>query len=101
MDARQAEDVRFIGQMGSWLRFWREHANLSQTELAHRCGLTRSTVARWESPANRNAPSLVNLIHIQQELGLPSIELLFGGPNSFPSRTSVEPPHGKNPKGKP
>jgi len=91
MAARQAEDVRFIGQIGSWLRYWRQRAKLSQKELAERCGLKRSTVARWEDPRNTNAPSLMNLIHIQRELGLYSIELLFGGPESFPSRKPTEP----------
>jgi transcriptional regulator with XRE-family HTH domain len=80
-----ADDVRFIGQLGTWLRFWRERAHLSQSELAQRCGLTRSTIARLESAGNKNAPSLMNLIHIQRALSIPSIELLLGGPTSFPS----------------
>ncbi len=41
------------------IRLWRESANLTQSDLAALCGVTKSAVSQWES--GRHSPSLVHL----------------------------------------
>lgn len=50
------------------LRRFRMAAHLSQTELARLCGVSRSTVIRWEDPRISWAPSLIHLQRMAAQL---------------------------------
>lgn len=46
------------------LRCWRREAGLKQTDVAQLCGVSRSTVMRWEDPGNDTSPGVVHLMRL-------------------------------------
>ncbi len=72
-----------MGQtLGKWLAYYR--GNMSVRELAEKASVSKSVINRLEKGRSGD-PSLGKVLRLQRALGLPSIEMLLGGPHAFPS----------------
>lgn len=62
------------------IRLWRHYAELSQTQLAQACGVSRSTVQRWEDERSESGPTVAQVISAAQAAGeKPADVLVFMG----------------------
>lgn len=63
------------------LRTWRRCAELSQTQLAEVCGVSRATVQRWEDERSASGPTVAQMVTAAQAVGDRPGEVLayFGG----------------------
>lgn len=59
------------------IKYFRHASNLTQDDLAVRIGVTRSTVAQWET--GRTEPRIGNLMRISLALGVTTTALIEGG----------------------
>lgn len=74
--------------VGVRIRNARQRANLTQTELAQRLDMTRSSVANFE--AGRQRVTLHTLLQIAEELKTPAAELLVEPAPSLEATSSNE-----------
>lgn len=51
------------------LRTWRRYAELSQTQLATVCGVSRATVQRWERADSESGPTVAQMVTAAQAVG--------------------------------
>lgn len=51
------------------LRTWRRYAELSQTQLAEVCGVSRATVQRWERADSDSGPTVAQMVTAAQAAG--------------------------------
>lgn len=63
------------------LRTWRRCAELSQTQLAEVCGVSRATVQRWEDERSASGPTVAQMMTAAQAVGDRAGDVLayFGG----------------------
>lgn len=59
--------------MKNYLYYFRRCANLSQTELALKSGLTQNTISSYET--GQYSPTLINALKLSRALGIPISEL--------------------------
>jgi transcriptional regulator with XRE-family HTH domain len=79
----QGAGVPNLGQtLGRWLAYYR--GDMSVRELAEKASVSKSVISRLEKGKSED-PSLGKVLRLQRALGLPSIEMLLGGPHAFPS----------------
>lgn len=64
-------------QIASRLKAAREKKGISQKTLADRCGWAQSRIGNYESGAR--AIGLDDAVIMAKELGIPAVELVFGG----------------------
>ncbi len=83
-----AERVR--GRPLPLLRRWRESKYLTQTELAERAGVTRSTVTRGESGLVVGFPSIR---HLAEALEISPDELVYSDPDAARGAPAEEGDH--------
>jgi transcriptional regulator with XRE-family HTH domain len=74
-----------VGDLGAWLRFLREQAGLSQTELAATVGTDRRNIRRWEVEGHDPGGSM--LMQILSALG---VELTPSPPAEMPRAVNAE-----------
>lgn len=72
--------------IGKSLKFHRENAGLTQTELAEKCGLSQQSISRWEN--NANAITAADCAKLAQFYGI-SIDYLIGYENEDGSKNEV------------
>lgn len=58
------------------LRVWRRYAELSQAQLAKVCGVSRSTVQRWEDERSEAGPTVAQMISAALSVGEKPAEVL-------------------------
>lgn len=51
------------------LRTWRRRAEISQTQLAEVCGVSRTTVQRWEDERSTSGPTVAQMVTAAQAVG--------------------------------
>lgn len=62
---------------GSW-RNWRRMQEISQARAARLCGVSRSTVQRWDDPGSKQLPDVAQLATLCEALRIkPDMALLF------------------------
>ena len=62
---------------GRW-RYWRRMQEISQARVARLCGVSRSTVARWDDPSSKQLPDVAQLVIVCEALRIkPDMALLF------------------------
>lgn len=62
---------------GRW-RYWRRMQEISQARVARLCGVSRSTVARWDDPSSKQLPDVAQLVTVCEALRIkPDMALLF------------------------
>lgn len=62
---------------GRW-RYWRRMQEISQTRVARLCGVSRSTVQRWDDPSSKQLPDVAQLATVCEALRIkPDMALLF------------------------
>lgn len=67
------------------LRTWRRYAELSQTQLAEACGVSRATVQRWERADSDSGPTVAQIVTAAQAAGDKPGEVLafMGGGGAY------------------
>lgn len=67
------------------LRTWRRYAELSQTQLAAACGVSRATVQRWERADSDSGPTVAQMVTAAQAAGEKPGEVLafMGGGGAY------------------
>lgn len=62
---------------GRW-RYWRRMQEISQRRVAQLCGVSRSTVQRWDDPSSQQLPDVAQLVTVCDALRIkPDMALLF------------------------
>jgi len=61
MDRKRAERIR-LKVKTRWRYLRRQVLGMSQTSTARICGVSRGTVARWESPESRMLPDVGSIL---------------------------------------
>lgn len=73
MDVQAARDLI----KGRW-RYWRRLQELSQARVARICGVSRSTVARWDDPSCGRLPDVAQVTLIANAIRVkPDAALLY------------------------
>jgi transcriptional regulator with XRE-family HTH domain len=63
-----SSDSELIRLWGQKLKLWRLEANLSQTDLADKTGLSRSSIAEIEKGRNFSVASLIAILRVLKNL---------------------------------
>ncbi len=63
-------DAELIRLWGEKLKHWRLEANFSQTDLAEKTGLSRSSIAEIEKGRNFSVASLISVLRVLKKLDL-------------------------------
>lgn len=63
-------------KVGKFIAQMREEKNLTQSELAHKLGVSNKAISKWE--CGRGLPEITMLIPLSEELGVSVKELLIG-----------------------
>ena len=82
--SRQGPARQSHSSPGARIKAAREHAGLTQEDLAREVGVSRSAVAQWET--DRAGQIGGNLARIAEALAVPVGHLLTGGPKDGASR---------------
>lgn len=62
---------------GRW-RYWRRMQEISQTRVARLCGVSRSTVQRWDDPGSKQLPDVCQLAQVCEALRIkPEMAMLW------------------------
>jgi transcriptional regulator with XRE-family HTH domain len=59
-----------MGTIGSRLKEFREHLNLSQEDFADKCGVTQGNITQWETNTVKPARKLSLIINAYPELNI-------------------------------
>ena len=69
--------ARRVQIKGRW-RYWRRMQEISQRRVAQLCGVSRSTVQRWDDPSSQQLPDVAQLVTVCDALRIkPDMALLF------------------------
>lgn len=69
MDSSQSEKV-LLARIGDKLKSLRLAANISQVELANRCGLSRTSISEIEKGKNMTISTLISILRQLKQLDL-------------------------------
>lgn len=63
-------------KVGKFIAQMREEKKLTQSELAHKLGVSNKAISKWE--CGRGLPEIIMLLPLSEELGVSVKEILIG-----------------------